>query len=100
MGEDGVLELGRFLDIFNCFNARTHRVNLIANIVKNKVFIAIIGIIVVVQLLIIYYGGSTFRTSYLSIRELQICILLALLIIPIDWLRKVYLKQKRLNSGV
>lgn len=89
-----------FIDIFNCFNARTHRINLIANILKNKVFIGIITFIIIVQLLLIYYGGQTFRTTYLTFSELNIMLLFAVLVIPIDWVRKVFLKMKNLNTGV
>ena len=89
-----------FIDIFNSFNARTHRLNILANIQKNKVFIAIISLIVVVQLLLIYYGGSAFRTTGLTFLELQTMILLSSLVIPLDWIRKLYLKSKNKNYGV
>lgn len=89
-----------FIDIFNSFNARTHRLNIIANIKQNKVFMIIISSIVIIQLMLIYFGGSMFRTVYLSFKELQLMILLALLVIPIDWIRKIYLKKKNLNNGV
>lgn len=89
-----------FIDIFNSFNARTHRLNIIANIKKNKVFLLIILFIIIIQLLLIYYGGNMFRTVYLSFKELQLMILLALLVIPIDWIRKIYLKKINMNNGV
>ncbi len=89
-----------FIDIFNSFNARTHRLNLLSNLLKNKVFIVIITLIVVVQLLLIYYGGNLFRTTGLTFTELQLMILIALLVIPIDFVRKVYLKSKNKNTGV
>ena len=34
-----------FIGIFNCFNARTNRLNLFSHLLENKVFIVIIGII-------------------------------------------------------
>lgn len=89
-----------FIDIFNSFNARTQRLNILANITKNKVFIVIISFIIVVQILLIYFGGTAFRTTYLSFYELQTMILFAFLVIPIDWIRKLYLKKKNLNNGV
>ena len=89
-----------FIDIFNSFNARTNRLNLFANIKQNKVFIVIISFIVIVQLLLIYFGGSVFRTTILSFQELQLMIFFALLVIPIDWLRKYYLRLKNKNQGV
>jgi magnesium-transporting ATPase (P-type) len=89
-----------FLDIFNSFNARTHRLNLLANIFKNKIFIGIMAFIIIVQVILIYYGGTTFRTVSLKFSELQLMVVLAALVIPIDWVRKVYLKKKNLNTGV
>ncbi len=89
-----------FIDIFNCFNARTHRLNILANILKNKVFLFIISFIVIVQILLIYYGGSIFRTSGLSLFEFEIMILFAFTVIPFDIVRKLILKKKRLKYGV
>ena len=82
-----------FLAIFNSFNARTHRLNLFANIFRNKAFLLIISLIVVVQLFLIYCGGSIFRTTGLTLLEFQIMIFLAFLIIPFDLLRKIVLKK-------
>ncbi len=84
-----------FIDIFNCFNARTHRINILANIRKNKIFLLIILFIVIVQILMIYYGGSVFRTNGLTLNEFNIMFLLALTVIPVDMFRKYML---RLNN--
>ena len=89
-----------FIDIFNSFNARTNRLNLFANIHKNKVFIFIIAFIVFVQIFLIYYGGNMFRTSGLTLFEFEIMILFAITVIPFDWIRKLILKSKGKNTGV
>jgi calcium-translocating P-type ATPase len=89
-----------FIDIFNCFNARTHRINILANISKNKVFIVIILFITFVQLCMIYFGDNVFRTTDLTFMELQIMLLFAFTVIPVDWLRKLILRSKDLNTGV
>ena len=89
-----------FMGIFNCFNARTHRLNLLANIFKNKMFIFIILFIVIVQILLIYYGGELFRTVGLNFKEFQIMVLLAFTVIPVDWIRKILLRKKGLKGGV
>ena len=89
-----------FLDIFNSINSRTHRLNVLANIKKNKVFIGIMCLIVIVQILMIYYGGSIFRTNGLTFRQLIITIFYASLVIPIDIIRKLYLNKKNINTGV
>ena len=85
-----------FMGIFNCFNARTPRLNLLSNLNKNKVFILIIIFIIVVQLYLIYYGGNLFRAYGLSLQELLITIALASTVVPIDWLRKLITKRKRI----
>lgn len=83
-----------FIGIFNCFNARTNRLNLFANILDNKVFLAIITLVFCVQLLLIYFGGQLFRTTGLTLKELEVMILLAATVIPVDFMRKLYLKKK------
>jgi len=89
-----------FIDIFNSFCARTHRLNLLANITKNKVFLGIMLFIVIVQIILIYFGGTLFRTTGLTFMEFQIMILIAASIIPIDFIRKIYLRSKKDYSGV
>ena len=88
------------MGIFNCFNARTNRLNLLANIFHNRAFLVIIGFIVVVQLLLIYFGGELFRTFGLTFSELTIMLMLAATVIPVDWIRKIYLKKKQIATGV
>ena len=89
-----------FIDIFNSFNARTHRLNIFGNILKNRVFIVIMSFIVIVQILLIYYGGNVFRTTGLSLFEFEIMILFALTVIPFDMIRKLILKKKGMKYGV
>lgn len=89
-----------FIDIFNSFNARTHRINILANITKNKVFIGIIIFITVVQILMIYCGENIFRTTDLKFIELEVMLLFAFTVIPVDWIRKLYLKSKGKLTGV
>ncbi len=89
-----------FIDIFNSFNARTNRLNLFANILKNKVFLAIVIFVVIVQIALIYLGGDLFRTIGLNFKELQLMIVMALTVIPIDFLRKLYLRHKGIIKGV
>ena len=56
--------------------------------------------IVIVQILLIYYGGSLFRTAGLTIGEFIMMILLAITVIPIDWLRKFCLRKRGIIGGV
>ena len=89
-----------FMGIFNSFNARTHRLNLLAHLYKNIVFIMIILFIIIVQLILVYYGGNLFRSYGLTLKELVVTILIASSVIPIDWIRKLYLRHKGLIIGV
>lgn len=89
-----------FISIFNAFNIRTHRLNIIADIIKNKSFIFIIAFIVFVQLLIIYYGGTLFRTVSINCKQLSFVLLISFSIIPVDLIRKIILKLKNKNVGV
>jgi len=81
-----------FISIFNSFNARTERLNIFGNIFKNKVFILIIVFICIIQIIMIYYGGEIFRTSGLTVLEFIIMLVIAFSVIPVDMLRKVWLK--------
>ena len=89
-----------FIDIFNSFNARTHRLNLFSNILKNKVFLSIVILIAIVQISLIYFGGNLFRTIGLNFKELQLMIIMAITVIPVDFLRKLYLRHKGIIGGV
>ncbi len=82
-----------FMGIFNSFNARTTRINLLDNIKQNKVFLVVILFIVIVQLYLIYYGGTLFRAFGLTLKEIEITLLFAFTVIPVDWLRKLYIRK-------
>ena len=89
-----------FISIFNSFCARTHRLNILGNITKNKVFIIIISFITIMQIYLIYKGGELFRTNGLSLKEFFIMLLISLTIFPIDLIRKIILKRKLDKLGV
>lgn len=89
-----------FISIFNSFNARTNRLNILGNITKNKVFIVIISLVAIIQIIMIYYGGSLFRTSGLNIKELFTMLLISITVIPIDLIRKLYIKKNNYEMGV
>ena len=84
-----------FMGIFNCFNARSERLSLLSNIEKNPAFLVIMLFIVVVQLVMIYFGGELFRSVPLSGREILNVILIAASVIPFDALRRVFKKLTR-----
>ena len=89
-----------FISIFNALSARTNRLNIIANIKKNKVFIAIIGFITIVQIFIIYKGGNLFRTHGLNMKEFIIMFILSISVLPVDFIRKIIIKMLYDKSDV
>ncbi len=78
-----------FCGIFNAFNARTHRINLLANLRKNKSFILVMLFVSAVQLLLIFFGGTMFRTHALTFSAIREILLLAFTVIPFDLVRKI-----------
>ena len=89
-----------FIAVFNSFNARTHRLNILAHLKENKVFILIIIFVIIVQIIIIYSGITLFQTKPLYIKELIFILVLSLSIIPFDFLRKYISKKLRGDFGV
>ena len=89
-----------FMDIFNSFNARTSRLNILSNILKNKVFVFIMLFVVTIQILLIYYGGELFRTTGLTIKEFIVMLVFSFSVIPFDILRKVMYKRKNKTIDV
>ena len=83
-----------FMGIFNAFNFRTMRLNILANLSKNIVFIIIFLLIFFIQIIIIYYGSDLFRTYGLSISELLYVIILSFSVIPINMIYKLKIKDR------
>ena len=83
-----------FSGIFNCFLARCSRLWLLSNIGKNKPFIFIMLLICLIQICMIYFGGSLFRCVPLLTYELSFVILLASTVIPFEMFRRFVYKLK------
>ena len=79
-----------FMAVFNAFNARTDEKNLFDNISQNKGFLRIMGLIVVVQVLMTYFGDVILRCYGLTLTEWAFVLALAFTIVPIDLLRKMF----------
>jgi calcium-translocating P-type ATPase len=77
-----------FIAVFNAFNARTDKLNLLDNISGNRGFLWVMALIVVVQVLLIYFGGVVLNCFGLTAPEWAFVLGLAVLIIPIDLARK------------
>jgi magnesium-transporting ATPase (P-type) len=81
-----------FTTVFNCFNARTDRLNLLAGITGNRPFTFIMLAISVIQIGFVYLGGSVLRTVPLHAEELTAALFAALLVFPAEFLRKLVWK--------
>jgi magnesium-transporting ATPase (P-type) len=88
-----------FCGIFNCFNARTHRINLLAGLHRNPTFIAVMLLVSAVQLCLIYFGGTLFRTTAIGLHEWIPVLRLSLLVIPFDIARKLALRLSHRNDA-
>ena len=78
-----------FIQVFNTFNARTQGLNLLEYLLDNRLFSIIIPSIMAIQVFFITFGGEVLRTVGLSISEWTAVLLMAIVIIPVDLLRKM-----------
>ncbi|MBP1924500.1 calcium-translocating P-type ATPase [Sedimentibacter acidaminivorans] len=90
----GFFALFMFCSIFNSLNARTHRLNLLSHILRNKTFVIIMGLVSIIQIILLYFGGSVFRSYGLTTTELIVILSLSFTVIPFDLMRKSYLRLK------
>lgn len=90
----GFFTLFMFSAIFRGFCVRTHQINLLEYLAGNKPFLFIMGIIAVIQIILIYFGGTIFRTVKLEVNHLAIIILFSFTIIFVDGIRKYILDRK------
>lgn len=79
-----------FCGIFNAFNSRTHRLNLLSNLKKNRNFLVVMLFVSIVQILLIYFGGTMFRTHALSYHAIGDILMLAFTVVPFDLVRKIF----------
>lgn len=83
-----------FSGITNSFTARSDRAFIFFGILKNKAFMIIMTFITAIQILIVYFGGSFFRSIPLRFNELLCVILLSLSVLVFDGIRRFFLKLK------
>ena len=84
-----------FTGIFVCFLSRTTRLNILANVGKNKSFLLIMASICAVQISFIYFGGETLRALPLDPGDLVRVVLISFTVVIFDFVRKVVLKGER-----
>ena len=83
-----------FMAVFNAFNARTDRMNLLDNIGGNPGFLQVMALIVVVQVIMTYWGDVILRCFGLTAGEWIFVIAMAITIIPVDLIRKAIVGNK------
>lgn len=83
-----------FLGLTNCFIARTPRLNLTAHLKENHSFIVIMIAVTIIQLGMIYFGGSIFRAAPLPIGKLLTVILMSVSVIPLELIRRCHNRLK------
>ena len=79
-----------FLGIFNCFSARCERMWILSNIGKNRPFVIIMLFISVIQILMIFFGGTLFRTTPITLLEIGRVVLLAFSVIIFDGICRIF----------
>jgi calcium-translocating P-type ATPase len=80
--------------IFNSLNTRSEGFNLFEHIKENKRFICIMSSVFILQTLIIEIGGKVFGTTTLNPAAIGVSIILGMLIIPIDMIKKLIINRK------
>ena len=83
-----------FSGIFNSLNARTERLWLLAHLRENKAFLWVMSAVFLVQIALIYLGGTLFRTAGLPLRELVLVMVLSFTVVPFDLFRKWRIRRK------
>lgn len=81
-----------FASIFNAFNARSDGIDLLENLAANKRFVFVMGAVAIIQILMTCFGGGFLRTVGLNYKEWVTVIGFAILIIPVDIIRKIITK--------
>ena len=77
---------------FNGFNARTEHINIFKGIFKNVNFLLVMFGIFAMQFIFVTFGGAVLSVHSLSPKSWLVCVLFAVMIIPIDMVRKMIVK--------
>ena len=84
-----------FMGVVMFYVARSDRLNFMSGLLKNTSFLLITALVTAVQLLMVYFGGSVFRTVGLPWQTLLGVAVLAFIILPFDLIRRALIKRKR-----
>ena len=83
------------VSVFNSLNVRTDKLHLFEHITENKLYFAIMGLIVVIQVIMVYFGGEIFSCYGLSITEWLFVMVLSVSIIPVSLIYKAIANRHR-----
>ena len=80
--------------IMNSFTARSDRASIFFGIKRNRAFLVIMSLITAIQMLIVYFGGSIFRSIPLRTDELLCVVAFSLTVLLFDVIRRFFVKLK------
>jgi calcium-translocating P-type ATPase len=89
-----------FAAVFNGFNARTEKLDLFDNLRGNRGFLKVMGLVAVIQILLVHVGGEVFQCHGLTVGEWAVVLLLAITVIPVDFVRKTLMAHGGLTRRV
>ena len=100
-----------FLQVFNEINARklgAYEYNVFSGFFTNLLFVGVIVGTVIVQCVLVQYGGVPVRTTPLTLTEHAICVGVGLLslvnavlvkaFLPVSWFEKLHMKEEAMND--
>lgn len=82
-----------FMAVFNGFNIRTEHINLFTGISKNKNFVYI-AMSILASTIILCNAGELLKVCTLSLNQWLVITALAIMVIPIDLMRKAFEKRE------
>ena len=91
-----------FTGVCVCFTVRTNSINILKNILGSPTFVLIMGLVLVVQIFFIYFGGEILRTVPLAPRDLFLIMQISLSVVAFDILRKSFCRlfKARKNKAI
>jgi len=77
---------------FNGFNARTDHLNVFEHLGRNNTFLVVCLAIFAMQWVFVEFGGEVLSVEPLSLETWLICAAMAILVIPVDVIRRIVMK--------
>ena len=82
-----------FMGVIMFYVARSDRLNFLSGLLQNTAFLIITVLVTVIQLLMVYFGGTMFRTTPLEWKTLLGVAVLSGVLLPIDLIRRAIMKM-------